>query len=122
MRMRTGFVVALSLLWSNMAMADASHLWTVSLVTTGQPYLCNECGLKTPFPDAASTRALNAWKSVLPPFVGPVNDKGFQPIQSGDRVTLCNASGCSTYTWEAPLGWVHGVFQHQESHAPRSAG
>lgn len=120
--MKSGVVVALSLLWSGMAMADASHLWTVSLVGADRPYLCNECGLKTPFPDAASARALNAWKSVQPPFDGPVNDKGLQPIQNGDRVTLCNASGCSTYTWEEPVGWAHGVFQHEESHPSRSSG
>lgn len=121
--MKSGVLIAGLLLWSSVVMADGPDLWTVALVGARQPYICNECGLKTPLPDLASARALNAWKATQPPFNGPIDYKGVsRPIKSGDQVTLCNKSGCSTYTWEEPAGWGQGIFQRQEPHAPNRAG
>lgn len=121
--MSSGVVIAVSLLWSSMVMAEAPNQWLVSMVGSDRPYMCNECGLKTPLPDSASAHALNAWKSARPPFDGPVDGKGiYRSIKNGDQVGLCNRSGCSTYTWQDPIGWTHGVFQRQESHEPHRPG
>jgi hypothetical protein len=61
--------------------------------------MCSECGLNTPIPDATSAQALNTWKAGQSPFVGPVDRKDvYRPLQNGDKVSLCNQTGCSTYT------------------------
>jgi hypothetical protein len=110
-------LVLVVLFWSGLAMADGPNLWTVAVQGSDRPYLCNECGLATPLPDATSAQALNTWKSGQSPFAGPVDMKGvYRPLQNGDKVSLCNQTGCSTYTWEQPVGWSHGVFQQMESH------
>jgi hypothetical protein len=115
--MKSAVAIALSLFWSGMAMADAPSLWTVAVVGADQPYMCNECALRTPFPDPASAQALNAWKTGQSPFTGLVDAKGVHhSLENGDKVSLCNHTGCSTYTWQAPSGWTHGVFQRMESH------
>ena len=120
--MRSAVVIAVSLLWSSIVMADVPNQWLVSIAGSNRAYLCSECGLEIPSPDLASAQALNAWKLTQPPFDGPVDEKGvYHPIKSGDQVSLCNQSGCSTYTWQDSVGWTHGVFQHQESHGPRSS-
>jgi hypothetical protein len=106
------------LFWSGLAMADGHNFWTVHVQGSDQPYMCNECGLVTPLPDSTSAQALNTWKAGQSSFTGPVDMKGiYRPLQNGDKVNLCNQTGCSTYTWEQPVGWSHGVFQHMESHS-----
>jgi hypothetical protein len=121
-QMKSVGVIALSLLWSSMALADPPNHWEVAVPGSDQPYMCNECALRTPFPDSASALALNAWKSGQSPFSGPVDMKGVRhPLKNGDQVILCNQTGCSTYTWQEPGGWSHGIFQREESHGPNSA-
>ncbi|GLQ87213.1 hypothetical protein [Dyella flagellata] len=115
--MKSAVVVALSLLWSGMAMADAPGHWVVAIAGSNQPYMCNECALRTPLPDVTSAQALNTWKAGQSPFIGLVDAKGVHhTIQNGDKVSLCNQTGCSVYTWQEPDGWTQGVFQRMESH------
>jgi hypothetical protein len=119
--MKLGIVVAGLLLWSSMAFADAPNLWVVAVVGSDRPYMCNECALRTPFPDSVSAQALSAWKSGQSPFTGPVDVKGVHhPLKNGDQVILCNQTGCSTYAWQEPDGWTGGTFQREESHGPNS--
>jgi hypothetical protein len=121
--MKLAGVIAISLLWSSMVLADAPNHWMVAVLGAQQPYMCNECALRTPLPDSVSVQALNAWKSGQSPFSGPVDMKGVHyPLKNGDKVILCNQTGCSTYTWQEPEGWTQGVFQREESHAAKSCG
>jgi hypothetical protein len=115
--MKSAGVATLLLLCSAMAIAGEPSHWMVAVMGAGQPYMCNECALRTPLPDSTSALALDAWKSGRPPFAGLVDAQGMHhTLENGDKVSLCNQTGCSTYTWQEPDGWTQGVFQRMESH------
>lgn len=96
-----------------------SWIWYVKAATSGElygPFSCEACHVGSPNPDPITSVFLTQWEAAA-------RRNTFAPINMvpGDKIMICNAGGCVTYT-KTDSGNYFGGKPEQQTSTPSNGG